>query len=123
MVAVFKYLIGNNGTEAALTYGLKDVQYPCQFNSTRTAALIKSYGTFSGNEDYLKRALASIGPLAVGLNGRLETFYNYGKGVYDDLDCDGDINHAGVLVGYGVDYSYLPPKNYWIIKNSWGKSW
>jgi cathepsin L len=142
MSAVYEYIIGNNGTEAASTYKLRDVQFPCKFNATRAKAFLKSYGYIIGDEEVLKRALAAIGPLSVGMNGENDSIYNYWKGVYDDPVCTGNINHAVLLVGYGTDkrqffilliflkfttnslnHSYSPPLDYWILKNSWGTSW
>jgi C1A family cysteine protease len=123
MGAVYEYIIGNNGTEAAATYPSQDVQYPCKFSSNRTVARIKSYGYIIGDEETVKRALAAIGPLSVGINGGIESFFNYWNGLYDDFTCSGNINHAVILVGYGTDNSFSPAKDYWIIKNSWGTSW
>jgi hypothetical protein len=123
MSAVFEYIIGNNGTEAAATYTLGEVQLPCRFNSTRTAAYLKSYGYITGGEEVMKQALNSIGPLAVGINGGINSFYNYAFGVYEDPECDDKVNHAVTIVGYGTDRSYSPPKDYWIIRNSWSIYW
>lgn len=123
MTGVFEYIIGNNGTESASTYPLQDIQYPCKFNSTRTSAFVKSYGFIEGDEEIFMRALNSVGPLSIGINGGIDSFFNYGFGIYDDIDCTPFINHAVALVGYGTDFSYSPPKKYWILKNSWGTNW
>jgi hypothetical protein len=52
-----------------------------------------------GNEEYLKRALAFIGPLAVTMKGDLNSFYYYSTGIYDDPACVPSTNHAVCLVG------------------------
>lgn len=59
----------------------------------------KAYYFITGNEAYLKSALAAIGPLAVGIRGDLDSFLYYSSGIYDDLLCDATINHAMCLVG------------------------
>lgn len=100
MGATFEYIIGNRGVQAASTYPLLDVQYPCKFNYTRMKTSIAAYGYILGDEETLKRALASIGPLSVGVNGGIDSFYNYWSGVYDDPACNGDLNHAMTLIGY-----------------------
>jgi cathepsin L len=68
-------------------------------------------------------AVASIGPIAVSVDA--SRWDSYSKGVYDgcDTEVDYDIDHAVQLVGYGTDTSYNPPKDYWIVRNSWGASW
>lgn len=44
----------------------------------------------------------------------------YRKGVFDPLYCKPELlNHAVLLVGYGVEKN----KPYWIVKNSWGSKW
>ena len=61
-----------------------------------------------------------MGPLAVALNANpLQT---YTGGILDKTSSQCPIsgmNHAVTMVGYGSESG----KDYWIIKNSWGKSW
>jgi cathepsin L len=111
MAATFQYLIVTKGLQAASTYPLRDLQYQCKFNRTKSSATINGFGYIVGDEENLKRALAAIGPLSVGINANVDTFLSYGSGVYDDKKCDDNLTHAVGLVGYGTDYSYSPPKN------------
>jgi Papain family cysteine protease len=62
--------------------------------------------------------VASVGPVSVFMRVE-ESFYNYESGVYYEPTCGKEVNHIMLLVGYGTD-----PKlgDYWLIKNSWGKS-
>lgn len=41
-------------------------------------------------------------------------------GVYTDPTCDTmEVNHGVVVVGYGT----LDGINYWVVRNSWGRTW
>ena len=40
-------------------------------------------------------------------------------GVYDDPKCTGGVDHAVLVVGYGMEDG----KKMWIVKNSWGETW
>ncbi|CAF87438.1 unnamed protein product, partial [Tetraodon nigroviridis] len=78
-------------------------------------------GGSAGNEKLLAYALFKHGPVAIGIDATLTTFHLYSKGVYYDPDCNPeDINHAVLLVGYGVTRR---GQQYWIVKNSWGTGW
>ncbi|KAM3959887.1 LOW QUALITY PROTEIN: cathepsin S-like [Aphomia sociella] len=69
-----------------------------------------------GDEEGMERALATIGPLAVGINAAPFTFQLYRSGIYDDPFCvSWTLNHAMLLVGYTPQY--------WILLNWWGKKW
>ena len=72
------------------------------------------------DEDEVKEFLYEVGPLAVALNANpLQT---YSSGILDltSSQCPvSGINHAVLLVGYGQ----TSEKDFWIVKNSWGKSW
>ena len=76
--------------------------------------------TFSPvDEDEMKEFLYQTGPLAIALNATPLQLYTGGIVDYASWLCGtSGINHAVTLVGYGVG-----TKNYWIVKNSWGKSW
>jgi len=70
-------------------------------------------------EAHLKAYVAK-GPVVVSINA-LSNFMNYKSGIYDDSECKGKsgANHAVVIVGYGTENGI----DYWLIRNSWGKSW
>ena len=70
----------------------------------------------------IKEFLYATGPLAVALNANpLQT---YSSGVLDKTSTQcpvSGMNHAVTMVGYGYDSSVK--LDYWLVKNSWGKSW
>ena len=74
------------------------------------------------DEEEMKEFLYETAPLIVGINATpLQT---YSGGIIDksSSQCPSSgINHVGLLVGYGHDDA--TDKDYWTVKNSWGKSW
>ena len=81
-----------------------------------------TYTWFPIDEDEIKEFLYETGPLAIALNA--DPLQTYSSGILDVTSArcpSSGINHAVTLVGYGTDSS--SSKDYWIVKNSWGKSW
>jgi len=66
-------------------------------------------------------------PVSVSVSGGQESFKLYKSGVLSS-GCGGALNHATVVVGYGnlVYQNSLGvsiSEGYWLVKNSWGKTW
>ncbi|KAG1652911.1 Dipeptidyl peptidase 1 [Nymphon striatum] len=76
------------------------------------------------NEIAMKAALVKNGPIAVSFEVTPD-FMTYRSGIYHENNPNPKgfqaTNHAVLAVGYGVDKA--TGTNYWIIKNSWGKTW
>jgi len=72
-----------------------------------------------GDEDSLKDACATVGPVSVAVNAN--TFWQlYSGGLFNPIFCDGNkLDHGVAVVGYGTDSG----TDYWIVRNSWGESW
>ncbi|KAJ5070615.1 cysteine protease rd19c-related [Anaeramoeba ignava] len=113
--------------------------YPCLVNTTgkticpapeycnRTCnthapltAHISNWSFTPEDEDQMAAYLVSEGPLSACIDSEWMEFY-FG-GIANPLFCGSsvdDIDHCILVVGYGEDGS----KKFWILKNSWGKSW
>jgi C1A family cysteine protease len=81
----------------------------------------------SGNPKILKESLLK-GPITALISASSPVFKFYSKGIIDDLSlekkgsfmkCDGKINHAVLIVGWGVDNNF--DQDYFIVKNSFGE--
>ena len=131
MQYAFNWLKSNGGIMTDTDYPHKGVKQSCQKDSSKYAdfkvtgykKLGSSWQTWSPvDEGQVKDFLYETGPLAVALNANpLQT---YVSGILDltSSQCPtSSINHAVTMVGYGYDSA--TGLDYWIVKNSWGKSW
>jgi len=100
-------------------YPYTGVQGTCKFNSANTKNIVVS-GYKSATTDATAYALLQSGPVSVGV-GVSNAFMYYTSGIFDGSQClQTTINHAIILVGYGVSTS---GEAYWIVRNSWGAYW
>ena len=125
----FTWLKKNGGIMTDTDYPYKGTKQTCKSDKTKYVDMTitgykklgSSWSTWSAvDEDEIKEFLYQTGPLAIALNA--DPLQTYSSGILDltSTKCPSSgINHAVTLVGYGTQSS----TDYWIIKNSWGKSW
>ncbi|XP_053963703.1 procathepsin L [Anastrepha obliqua] len=101
-------------------YPYLDKKDTCKYDPATKAALVKGFAAIKPkDEKTMKEVVATLGPLACSVNA-LETLLLYKKGIYADEECNkGEVNHAILVVGYGSENG----QDYWIVKNSWDKTW
>ncbi|KAM9169257.1 cathepsin K [Mergus octosetaceus] len=121
MTNAFEYVRQNRGIDSEDAYPYIGQDESCMYSPTGKAAKCRGYREIpEGNEKALKRAVARIGPVSVGIDASLPSFQFYSRGVYYDESCNAEnINHAVLAVGYGTQKG----TKHWIIKNSWGEEW
>lgn len=66
-------------------------------------------------EALLPSLIANYGPVPVAIHSTSRQFDLYRSGIVKREHCQGEVDHAVLVVGYTDDY--------WIVKNSWGTSW
>jgi cathepsin L len=117
-----EYVIENNGIDTEKCYPYTSRDGKCKFNPNCVGAVVSSYyNVTSGNETSLLYAVLQA-PTSVAIYANTAQFRFYGGGVLRIAGCPkgyDDLDHAVTAVGYGV----LNGAKYWLIKNSWGKSW
>jgi hypothetical protein len=88
------------------------------------ASKLASYRMLPSNDEAGMLKALQDGPIAVAVFAD-DGWNSYGGGVYTSASCnvqgDGDVNHAVVVVGAGVDGETGTP--FWLIRNSWGADW
>ena len=94
----------------------------CKYDENKAIIKVKEFSFVPKDEEEMKKALYKYGPLAGAINAMVMAFYE--KGVYEPWIsslCPDSINHAVVIVGYGIDKE--TNKKFWRVKNSWGPKW
>jgi len=130
----WEYLASVHGQELNSSYPYMAVNQPCKFQQTEVAASVKNpayaYGITpckSGpctnqDENKMKAAVTTIGPMSVCVNA--QTWNDYQGGVVQGTDCSGDaggIDHCVQVVGYSWPEDVT--QGYWIVRNSWNTNW
>eukprot|EP00347_Sterkiella_histriomuscorum_P009248 403341938 len=59
-------------------------------------------------------------PVAVAVSGYNTYMLNYGGGILDSDLCLDKLDHAMVIVGWGVEKTGV---KFWIVRNTWGRWW
>jgi len=119
----FKYIRDNKGIDTEDSYPYEGREGECRFEKGEVGGDDSGFVDIpSGDEDALKNASASVGPISVAIDASHFSFQFYHKGVYDEPECSSkQVDHGVLLVGYGVDEE--DGKKYWLVKNSWGEKW
>jgi C1A family cysteine protease len=115
----FEFIIKNGGIDTDKDYPYKGVDGTCdQIRKNAKVVTIDSYEdvpTYS--EESLKKAVAHQ-PISIAIEAGGRAFQLYDSGIFDG-SCGTQLDHGVVAVGYGTENG----KDYWIVRNSWGKSW
>lgn len=117
----FKYIKMNNGIDTEASYPYTARTGTCKFKTADIGATdTGSTDIKHGSEMDLQQAVATVGPISVAIDASQKTFRFYKQGVYTDRKCSSTrLDHGVLAVGYGT----MTGKDYWIVKNSWGKTW
>ncbi|XP_009107294.1 zingipain-2 [Brassica rapa] len=115
----FAYIIKNGGISSDSEYPYQGKSGQCR-SDARPAIRIKGYENVPSNNEYALLDSVLRQPISVDIDSSTDSFMHYKEGVFDVLDCGIDVNHAVVLVGYGVTDDGIM---YWLAKNSWGENW
>jgi len=117
-IDALKYVKSKGGVELESAYKYRATQGSCKFDKTKVKMKVKSVQSFTASEYQIMTAVQQYGPISVCLDAT--KFDNYNSGIMNGSGCQaGAPDHAVAIVGWGVSGS----TKYWIIKNSWGKSW
>ncbi|XP_070834926.1 cathepsin L.1 [Chaetodon trifascialis] len=117
----FRYIQDNGGIDTEDAYPYEAVDGQCRYKPETVGAKCTGYvDVTKGDEDALKEAVATVGPVSVGIDASQTSFQLYESGVYDEPYCSSsNLDHGVLAVGYGTDNG----RDYWLVKNSWGLQW
>lgn len=96
----------------------------CPLKKPVRGITVKTYEVMSDDlnspiEAELAHNLIRYGPIPVGIDSKSLNFELYRHGIVRAKHCGKEIDHAVTVVGYGIEGT----TRYWIVKNSWGKTW
>lgn len=121
MSQAFQYIKENGGIDKEKSYPYKATDGECKFNPKNVGATDRGFVDLpEGDEKKLVAAIATIGPISVGIDASHDSFQFYSSGIYYEPKCSSQrLDHGVLAVGYGTDEN---DKDYYIVKNSWGWS-
>jgi len=117
----YTYVVKNGGIDTEKAYPYEGYDNNCRYKPEGKGASITNWTMVSDDESKMDDFLYSNGPLSVAVEADMWQFY-FGGVFY--LPCGTDLDHAVLLTGWGTETDvFFRTMPYWIIKNSWGKSW
>ncbi|XP_046912645.2 cathepsin L [Dermatophagoides farinae] len=119
----FQYIESNHGIDTEKSYPYEGKVGKCRYTQRAVGATDTGFMDVpQGDEQKLKEAVATVGPVSVAIDASQPTFQFYDGGVYDEPECSStELDHGVLVVGYGVDEQ--SGQEYWLVKNSWGIGW
>lgn len=109
MDQAFQYIKDNGGIDTEKSYPYEAVDDTCRYNADNSGATDKGFVDIpQGDEIKLKKALATVGPVAVAIDASQSSFKLYSEGVYYDPQCSSE------QLDHGVSYFWLKT-----ISNRW----
>lgn len=113
--ATFDYIKQRGGLQPDLSYPYKNSRQVCSLRSSKVGGITGYGNTPRGDEEAMKQALSTYGPLAAAIHTTSDLqFYSAsrtGRGA-DILDiplCSKQVDHAIAIVGYGTENG----RDYW----------
>jgi len=116
----FQWVIKNKGIAAESDYPYTARDGSCKRGKTSVSTIASFKDVAEGDENALMTSLLAQ-PVAIAIEADQSCFQFYHKGVLDDASCGTNLDHGVLLVGFDTDAE--SKKDYWLVKNSWGKSW
>jgi len=118
----FRYIKDNGGIDTEASYPYEAVDDTCHFKKRDVGATDVGFVDIKqGDEEALKAAVATVGPVSVAIDASQPSFQFYSEGVYDEPACSPqNLDHGVLCVGYGVSDD---GQEYWLVKNSWNTVW
>ncbi|KRT81521.1 Peptidase [Oryctes borbonicus] len=114
------------GLELESDYPYDAENEKCHYDKNLFKVELSGAVNISQNEDDMAKWLVQNGPISIAINANAMQFYVGGVSHPWKFLCNPkSLDHGVLIVGYGV-HSYPTFKKtlpYWIVKNSWGKSW
>ncbi|XP_011859175.1 PREDICTED: putative cysteine proteinase CG12163 [Vollenhovia emeryi] len=114
------------GLELESDYPYEAENEKCHFKKNLAKVQLASAVNITSDEVQMAQWLVQNGPISIGINANAMQFYIGGVSHPFKFLCNPkNLDHGVLIVGYGTSSYPLFHKKlpYWIIKNSWGKSW
>ncbi|XP_027759430.1 cathepsin L1-like isoform X2 [Empidonax traillii] len=123
MDRAFQYVRDNGGLNSESFYPYTGMDNSCcRYNPRDKAANCSGFGRVAqGSEEALAQAVATVGPVSVAVDA--SSFRFYSSGIFGCGSGNRSTNHAMLAVGYGTARVGGHNLSYWILKNSWAKTW
>lgn len=91
----------------------------CKETSCSPVAHITSCSDVVPCDQVSLKAAVARQPVSVAISADTRLFQSYSGGVITSPSCYTTLDHGVLIVGYGSENGI----DYWLVKNSWGKSW
>lgn len=111
----------NNGIQTADQYPYTAKDQTCRYDGSNAIKITGFEWIPEGDEDKLKEAISTIGPISIEMDASHDSFIHYSSGIYFEPECSSHrFDHGVLAVGYGTTEN---GEDYYIMKNWWGEKW